>query len=95
MNIYVGNISYKCSEEDLKDLFEQYGQVESVKIIFDRYTGKSKGFGFIEMPNEDEAKEAIGNLDGFEHQTRKLKVNEARPKPAGGGGGGGGFERRY
>lgn len=81
MNIYVGNLSYGLSEEELKELFENYGSVDSVKIIKDRETGRSKGFGFIEMPNDDEAKTAIEQLNDTEVQSRNLRVNEARPRP--------------
>jgi RNA recognition motif-containing protein len=81
MNIYVGNLSYGLSEEELKELFENYGSVDSVKIIKDRETGRSKGFGFIEMPNDDEAKTAIEQLNDTEVQNRNLRVNEARPRP--------------
>jgi RNA recognition motif-containing protein len=109
MNIYVGNLSYEVKEEDLKKEFEAYGQVEMVKIIQDNYTGRSKGFGFVEMPNNSEAQAAIDGLKGKEVKGRALNINEARPKtegqgrrPGGGGGhggnrrgGGGGGGRRY
>lgn len=94
MNIYVGNLSYEVKEEDLKKEFEAYGQVESVKIIQDNYTGRSKGFGFVEMPNNSEAQAAIDGLKGKEVKGRALNINEARPKTEGQGrrtGGGGGF----
>lgn len=78
MNIYVGNLNYRSSEEDLRTLFSQYGEVVSAKIIKDRETGRSKGFGFIEMTNDDEGEAAIKGLDQFEHQGRNLRVNEAR-----------------
>jgi RNA recognition motif-containing protein len=97
MNIYVGNLSYDAGEEDIKKAFEQFGEVVSVKIIMDRYSGRSKGFGFVEMPNDDEANSAIKSLNGKEHMGRELRVNEARPRPEGGergGGGGGGGGRR-
>jgi RNA recognition motif-containing protein len=81
MNIYVGNLSYGSTEESLRGLFEAYGTVESVNIITDRYTGRSRGFGFVEMPNDDEARAAIAELDDKEFEGRTLKVNEARPKP--------------
>lgn len=81
MNIYVGNLAYGLSEDDLKELFETYGEVESVKIIKDRETGRSKGFGFIEMTNDDEARTAIDELNDKEIQNRNLRVNEARPRP--------------
>ena len=80
MNIYAGNLSYDLSEEDLKGAFEEYGEVTSAKIISDRYSGRSKGFGFIEMPSDDAAKAAIEGLAGKELSGRPLVVNEARPK---------------
>ena len=80
MNIYVGNLSYKVEESDLKQAFEEYGKVESVKIITDKYSGKSKGFAFVDMNNDKEAKEAIKELNGRELDNREIKVNEARPK---------------
>jgi len=80
MNIYVGNLSYNDTEDELRQAFENFGQVESVKIITDKYSGRSKGFGFIEMPYEDEAKAAIADLNGKEFIGRTLKVNEARPR---------------
>lgn len=79
-NIYVGNISYSATEDTIKELFEQHGKVNSVKIIVDRYTQRSKGFGFVEMEDDDEANEAIGAVNGFEFLGRELKVNEAREK---------------
>ena len=79
-NIYVGNISYSATEENIKELFEQYGKVNSAKIVIDRYTQRSKGFGFVEMENENEADEAINAINGFELSGRNLKVNEAREK---------------
>jgi RNA recognition motif-containing protein len=80
MNIYVGNLSYGVSEEDLKGVFEEYGAVETVKIIKDKLTGKSKGFGFVEMPNNEEAKKAIEELNQAELDNRTMRVNEAREK---------------
>ena len=80
MNVYVGNLSYDLSEDDLKTAFEEYGEVSSAKIIFDRYSGRSKGFGFVEMSSDDEAKAAIEALAGKELGGRTLVVNEARPK---------------
>lgn len=76
--IYVGNINYQATEEDLKNVFSEYGEVTSVKIINDRETGRSKGFGFVEM--ESGAEKAIEELDGQEFQGRRLRVNEARPR---------------
>lgn len=80
MNIYVGNLSYGIKENDLKEIFEEYGETSSVRIIKDKMTGKSKGFAFVEMDNDNEAKEAISNLNEAELQGRKLVVNEARPR---------------
>jgi len=88
MKIYVGSLSYKATEEDLKKEFESFGQVESVNIIKDRYSGESRGFGFVEMPNKDEAQSAIEGLNGRELKGRKLSVNEARPRSEGFRGGG-------
>lgn len=91
MNIYVGNLSFETTEEDVRGAFEAFGQVESVKIITDKYSGGSRGFGFVEMPSKDEAQSAIGGLNGQELKGRALNVNEARPRserPRGGGGGG-------
>ena len=80
MNIYVGNLSYEVTEEDLKNAFEAFGQVESVKIIKDNYNGRSKGFGFIEMSNNADAQSAINGLKDKELKGRTLKVNTARPR---------------
>ena len=95
MNIYVGNISHEVKEEDLKEAFEAFGQVESVKIISDNYTGRSKGFGFVEMSSNSEAQSAIDGLNDKELKGRALKVNTARPRTenrrGGGGYGGGGY----
>jgi RNA recognition motif-containing protein len=77
MNIYVGSLHFKMNEAELKELFEEYGEVASAKIIFDKYSGKSKGFGFVEMPNEAEAKKAIEELNGAEVQGRNIIVNES------------------
>jgi RNA recognition motif-containing protein len=86
--IYVGNLSYQTTEGDLTDLFEQVGQVESVNIITDRDTGRSKGFGFVEM-NDEDAEKAIAQFNGTEVNGRSLTVNEARPREDRGGGRGG------
>ncbi len=85
MNIYVGNVNYQATEDMLRNLFEQYGEVSSVKIITDKVSGRSKGFAFVEMDNDDEAREAIENLNGREFSSRELTVNEARPKENNGG----------
>jgi len=89
MKLYVGNLPYNTSEEDLRTLFSQHGTVESVAVITDRETGRSKGFGFVEFADDNEARNAISGLSGQEFGGRALTVNEARPKPGGGGGGGG------
>ena len=89
MNIYVANIPFKASEDELKELFEQHGEVSSVKIIMDKETGRSRGFGFVEMPDSAAAKQAMTELNGFSFLGKSLVVNEARPKtdsPRGGGG---------
>ena len=80
MNIYCGNISYDTSEDDLKDLFGAYGEVSSVRVIKDRDTGRSKGFGFVDMDNDAEAKKAIEALNEKDHMGRALRINEARPR---------------
>lgn len=80
MNIYVGNLPYNATEDELRSKFEEYGQVSSANIIKDRDTGRSKGFGFIEMPDDGEAEEAIQALNEFEMGGRNLRVNQARPK---------------
>lgn len=80
MNIYIGNLHYGINEDELKTIFEEYGEVTSVKLITDKYSGRSKGFGFIEMPNDAEAKEAIENLNGTEVKGRSIKVNQARER---------------
>ncbi len=94
MNIYVGNLSFDATDEDLREVFEQHGRVESAKIIMDSYSGRSRGFGFVEMSDESEARSAISGLDGQEFMGRALRVDEARPRRQGGGGRGGGFDRR-
>ncbi len=88
MNIYVGNLAYKVSDKDLKEIFEEFGEVVSAKVITDRETGRSKGFGFVEMENESEAQQAIDELDGNEMNGRAIKVNKAKPKPSGNRGSG-------
>lgn len=80
MNIYVGNLSYKVSDQELMEIFSEFGEVISAKVIKDRESGRSKGFGFVEMANESEAQKAINELDGSEINSRTVKVNKARPK---------------
>ena len=93
-NIYVGNLAFTATDEDLRSAFEQFGEVTSVNIIMDRETGRSRGFAFVEMADGEHAKEAIENLDGAGISGRNVTVNEARPRaPRGGGGGGGGGGR--
>lgn len=79
MNIFVGNLNYRLSEEELQALFAEKGEVTSVKIIMDRYTGRSRGFGFVEMPNDEEGSKAIEDLNGVELQGRSLRVSKALP----------------
>ena len=80
MNIYVGNLPYSLTEEDVAEKFKAFGEVSSTKLIIDRATDKPKGFGFVEMPNDEEAKAAIAGLDGQDLEGRNMKVNEARPR---------------
>jgi RNA recognition motif-containing protein len=80
MNIYVGNLSYGMSEDELRDAFGAFGEVSSVKILMDRETGRSRGFGFVEMPNQSEAETAITQLNGKDLGGRALRINEARPR---------------
>ncbi|MCH2451035.1 MULTISPECIES: RNA recognition motif domain-containing protein [Gracilimonas] len=80
MNIYVGNLSYGVSDDQLREVFEAYGEVSSAKVISDKYSGRSKGFGFVEMDNDAEAQAAIDQLDGAEIDGRAVKVNEAKPR---------------
>ncbi len=87
--LYVGNLSFNSNEQDLEDTFGEIGTVESVNIIEDRDTGRSRGFGFVEMSSAEEAQKAIAELDGKEIDGRNLKVNEAKPRENRGGGGGG------
>ena len=102
MNIFVAKLSYSTTVDELRSLFEPYGDLDDVKIIMDRETGRSKGFGFVEMPNDDEAREAIANLNDSEVDGRNIVVKKANP-PGGGGrgnrggghrGGGGGYRDR-
>ena len=80
VNIYVGNISYNSTEDDLREAFGQYGEVTAVRVITDRDTGRAKGFGFVEMSDDDQAREAMQALDGNDFMGRDIKVNEARPR---------------
>jgi RNA recognition motif-containing protein len=104
MNIYVANIPFKATEDELRGLFEEFGEVNSAKIILDKITQRSRGFGFIEMKDDSAARQAVNDLNGADFMGKNLVVNEARPKtdaPRGGGGGyrggnggGGGYNRR-
>ena len=87
MKLYVGNLSYSVTDEDLRQAFAAYGQVASAEAVKDRYSGQSKGFGFVEMPSPDEAKAAMQALNGTDLKGRSINVNEARPRAGGGGGG--------
>ena len=89
MRIYIGNLNFQAADNDLQDLFGQHGEVSSAQVVIDRYSMRSRGFGFVEMPNGSEAEAAIAALNGQEHQGRQLTVNEARDRRDGGGGGGG------
>ncbi|NKB23985.1 MAG: RNA-binding protein [Kiritimatiellae bacterium] len=92
MNIYVGNLPYGMNDNGLQGAFESYGTVQSASVILDKFSGKSRGFGFVDMPDSGEAKAAIEEMNGKDFEGRALVVNEARPRterPAGGGGGGG------
>jgi len=91
MKLYVGNLTYNTTEDDLRTLFSQYGTVDSVAVITDRDSGRSKGFGFVEFNDDSEANKAMSALSGQEYGGRALTVNEARPKTGGSGGGRGGF----
>jgi len=107
MNIYVGNLSHDVTEDELRAAFEAFGQVESVNIVKDKFTGKPRGFGFVEMPSDEEGKAAIAEMNGKDMKGRVINVDQARPKAdnrrggrGGGGGGGrggygGGGGRRY
>src|SRR5439155_13495468 len=88
--IYCGNLSFRATEDDIRELFSQHGEVTDVHLVIDRETGRSRGFAFVEMATDEQAKAAITALDGFRHQDRNLKVNEAQPREERGGGGGGG-----
>lgn len=90
MKMYVGNLPFKVSEQELRDLFAQHGEVTSASLVMDRETGRPRGFGFVEMPDKAQAEAAINALNGQQFLGRDLTVNEAKPKTGGGGGGGGG-----
>jgi RNA recognition motif-containing protein len=95
MNIYVGNLSYSTQDDDLRTLFENYGEVSAARVVMDRETGRSRGFGFVEMPDGTAGSQAIEKTNGLDFMGRALKVNESQPRPGGdvgghrGGGGGG------
>ncbi len=100
--LYVGNLKFTVTSEQLEELFAEFGSVTSAEVLIDRDTGRSRGFGFVEMTNDDQAQEAIETLDGRDHDGRRLTVNEAKPRTqrggAGGGGSGyrrGGYDRDY
>ena len=93
MNIYVGNLSHDTTEQDLRTTFEEHGSVDKVNIIMDKFSGRSKGFGFVEMSSKDEAEAAIANLNNVELDGRTINVNEARPRGERGSGGGHGGNR--
>ncbi|MDR0395571.1 MAG: RNA-binding protein [Tannerella sp.] len=106
MNIYIAGLSYNVTDADLNDLFTEYGEISSSKVVTDRETGRSRGFGFVEMPNEAEGQKAIDELNGVEYDGKVISVSVARPRaerPSFGGGGrrdnrggnGGGYGRRY
>jgi RNA recognition motif-containing protein len=95
MNIYVGNLSWGLKDQDLANLFAPFGEVSSAKIVTDKFTQRSKGFGFVEMASDEEAQAAIAQLNGTEVEGRSLVVNESRPKQEGGGGGGGYKKRNF
>ena len=91
MNIYVGNLSWSLKDQDLANMFASFGEVASAKIVTDKFTQRSKGFGFVEMPNDEQAQAAIAQLNGSEVEGRNIVVNESRPKQEGGSGG---FKKR-
>ena len=99
MNMYVSNLSFHTTDEDLKALFSQFGEVSSAKVIMDRETNRSRGFGFVEMPSDSEAKAAMSALNNKDIEGRALSVSVAREKSSGGGGGrnsgGGGYNKRW
>lgn len=89
MNLFIGNLDYGVKEQELKELFEQVGEVSSAKIITDKFTGRSKGFAFVEMPNDADGQKAVDSLNGQMLRSREIAVSQARPKTEGSGGGGG------
>ncbi|MCP3929334.1 MAG: RNA-binding protein [Bacteroidetes bacterium] len=97
MNIFVAKLNFDTQEPDLRDVFSEYGEVDSVKIIMDKFTGRSKGFGFVEMPNDDEGQNAINDLNDTEVDGRTIVVKKAEPRERrdNNRGGGGGYNRRY
>jgi RNA recognition motif-containing protein len=98
MNIYIGNLSQAVTDTELKEAFQTFGEISRASVVKDQYSGESRGFGFVEMPNKDEAQKAIVALNGSDLKGRTLTVNEARPRtdrPRTGGGFGGGRDRRY
>ncbi|OFX69683.1 MAG: RNA-binding protein [Bacteroidetes bacterium GWE2_29_8] len=100
MNIFISNLSFRINDDDLKQIFEEYGEVSSAKVITDRYTGKSRGFGFVEISNEDSAKKAIAELDRAEYDGKVINVSIAKPKTetrsynGGGAGGNSSYQKR-
>tara|TARA_B100000949_G_C13878972_1_gene283810 strand:- start:108 stop:395 length:288 start_codon:yes stop_codon:yes gene_type:complete len=95
MNIYVGKIAYEVTDDDLRVAFEEHGEVASAQVIVDRYSGRSRGFGFVEMENREEAEAAINTLNGTELKGRAIAVNESRPRESRDGGGGHGMGPRH
>jgi RNA recognition motif-containing protein len=95
MNIYVSNLSFNVTDDDLEGFFAEYGEVSSARVITDKFTGKSRGFGFVEMPSDDAARKAIAELDGGKVEGREIKVAEARPREERSGNGGGGDKRSF
>ncbi len=95
MNIYVSNLSFNVQDEDLREFFAEYGEVSSAKVIMDKFTNRSRGFGFVEMPDNAAAQKAIQELDGATVEGRAIKVSEAKPREERTGGGGGGQRRSF
>jgi RNA recognition motif-containing protein len=95
MNIYVSNLSFNVQDEDLREFFTEYGEVSSAKVIMDKFTNRSRGFGFVEMPDNAAAQKAIQELDGATVEGRAIKVSEAKPREERPGGGGGGQRRSF